>query len=158
MAKLERQLPVQHPNAQRGTGVIYNASGSWLRAARYNGGEVVESGCYWWNAGSEDEALYLVAMLNADVLQEVYRRTRASDRDYHLYLWDLVPIPCYDEKKEDHKRLADLSRIAEKIVDTSLHLVSTSTRQSAASKMLRRMLQEAGVAAKIDAIAAAIVK
>ncbi|MDE0668121.1 MAG: N-6 DNA methylase [bacterium] len=90
--------------------VVYNKSGSYLRAARQRGPLIVNDACYWMSVSTAAEAAYLVAVLNAEALQPAYQATRRSDRDFHTHFWHDVPIPLYDDSSGLHSQLAWLSR------------------------------------------------
>lgn len=67
---------------------------------------------------TEAEAAYLVAVLNAEVLQPAFRATRRSDRDFHTHFWYEVPIPRYEDHVGLHRKLAALGRQIEEAAGT----------------------------------------
>lgn len=93
--------------------VVYNKSGSYLRAARRRGALLVNDACYWMQTTSAAEAAYLVAVLNAEALQPAYQATRRSDRDFHTHFWYEVPIPRYDGGAASHQELSRQGRQVE---------------------------------------------
>ena len=95
--------------------VVYNGSGQLLRAARASLKQIVEHGCYYFDAESEEEALYLCAIINAEVLQERFSDSRETDRHFDTHPWRKVPIPRFNAKKSNHKHLVKLALDAEKI-------------------------------------------
>lgn len=158
-SQLSKQLPVAQPkvNSQRSV-VIYNASGSYLRASRQKGSEVVDSGCYWWQARSAAESKYLVAILNSGYLQPAFQFARQSDRHFHLHIWDTVPIPQFDSSINIHKDLAKQCSLAETVISSCPQILSSSSGQQKISDSIRRLLQEEGIMQKIDDLAAQLIK
>ena len=98
--------------------VVYNASGMYLAAAIVVGDAIIEHKLYWGTASCLEEARYLEAVLNSDVITERVRPLQArgqhNPRDYDKYVWQL-PIPLYDPEDERHARLAALAERAERI-------------------------------------------
>ena len=96
--------------------VLYPASADIMRAARAKAGTaVINETVYWQVVRSNDEACYLVALLNANCLRRAFAECRESGRDFHLHPWRKVPIPRYDKKNRAHRRLAELCVTAERI-------------------------------------------
>ena len=98
--------------------VVYNASGMYLAAAIVESDAVIEHMLYWGTASCLEEARYLEAVLNSDVITARVRPLQArgqhNPRHYDKYVWQL-PIPVYDPADERHARLAALAARAEKI-------------------------------------------
>ena len=98
--------------------VLYPASGDLMRAARTRAGvAVVNAKLYWLIVRSEAEAGYLVALLNARCLRRAFAESKESGRDFHLHPWRKVPIPRYDAKVREHRRLAELCATVERVVE-----------------------------------------
>ena len=124
-----------------------------MRAARVARlGEIVNDTLYYWKAGSEDEAAYLVALLNAPALGRAFLDARQSGRDFHTHFWDKVPIPLFDKKNKNHLALVKLTTKAEKIIEPWMaDLANTrGLKQVGLSKRIRRLLEEEGILGKID--------
>ena len=98
--------------------VVYNKSGSYLRAARQRGPLIVNDACYWMSVSTAAEAAYLVAVLNAEALQPAYQATRRSDRDFHTHFWHEIPIPRYEDQVGLHRKLARLGQRVEEAAGT----------------------------------------
>ena len=123
--------------------LIYNTSGTWLCASRVESNSIITSSTYAVNFNDKNEVMYLVAMLNADCLQNAYQQTRKSDRDFHTHFWHEIPIPRYTSKNENYKKLVELSKRAEKVAASC----PIQTR-----KAIREWLRENGVAGDIDTV------
>ena len=152
---LSVQLPLR-PDNQR-TLVLYPKSADLMRAARYRVGHaVVDHGLYWYRAHTSAEAAYLTVLLNTSCLQQAYKDSRESERDFHLLPWRKVPIPRYDKMNVLHKEIAALCKSAETIAERTVNQVLKTTPnkgQVALSKAVREALAEAGVEAAINACA-----
>ncbi|MFX1258408.1 MAG: Eco57I restriction-modification methylase domain-containing protein [Promethearchaeota archaeon] len=86
--------------------VIYNASGSSLKAAVLNNKEnriVVGSENYYYSTELKEEAYYLSAILNAPALSRNIKLIKSS-RHIHKRPFSF-PIPPYDEDNENHYAL-----------------------------------------------------
>jgi hypothetical protein len=144
---LSVQLPLR-PENQRKL-VLYPKSADLMRAARYRAGHaVVDHGLYWYRAHTSAEAAYLTVLLNTSCLQQAYKDSRESERDFHLLPWRKVPIPRYDKTNVLHKEIAALCTDAEKIAERTVNqeLKARPTRgQIALSKAVRDALGEAGL-------------
>lgn len=99
-----KQLETQWPP---GLSVVYNKSGSNLRAAVATA--IVENKLYRVPVRSEEGGHYLCALLNAPALAFAYRFARKSSRDFDKTPLEKVPIPLFNPRDADHQRLAELS-------------------------------------------------
>lgn len=92
------------------------------------------------------EALFLVGILNADVLVEWFKSTQKSDRHFHKYFWHEVPIPRFDKNNENHVKLAKLVSHAENVA------VQCDPKYNA----IKQALKKDGVAGEIDDVVSKI--
>lgn len=109
------QLAAQLPAARHR--VVYTASGNTIAAARLDDPRaVIEHKLYWAAVGSEDEARYLTAILNSDMLLERVRPLQAlglfGGRDFDKNVFS-VPIPVWDRNDPAHQEVAVLAAAAE---------------------------------------------
>ena len=131
--------------------VVYNKSGQHLRAVRTQGRLVLNDTCYWLPTRGGAEAAYLVAVLNADALQDAYRAARKSDRDFHTHFWYRVPIPRYDRNDGLHRRLTRLGETLEQVARTVRDRPDLAAAgQVKACKEIREALRNQGVASRLD--------
>ncbi|MFW9822382.1 MAG: class I SAM-dependent DNA methyltransferase [Candidatus Thorarchaeota archaeon] len=87
--------------------VVYNASGSNLKAAVINNEErevIIGSENYYFSTDSEEEAYYLSAILNAPKLSRNIKIIKSS-RHIHKRPFNF-PIPIYNQDNIIHKKLA----------------------------------------------------
>lgn len=146
--KLTAQLTIT-----KGWTVVYNKSGQMLRATRVRNPVIVDNSCYRLNTTSGDEAAYLVALLNADILQDRYRQARKSDRHFDQHVWREVPIPRYDPDNSTHHKLVVLCEQAEATA-AALTLQGGQLKQSNA---IRAALQESKLSEAINQVATTVV-
>lgn len=106
-----RTLTGQLAGADAGacTKVFYNKSGNTLRAARGPNSLIADDKLYWYNAESSNEALYLIAVLNAECLQDAWRESKTARQHYDLNPLKHVPAPLFDSGSDAHSRIAQLA-------------------------------------------------
>jgi len=134
--------------------VLYPSSGDQMRAARFHAGAaVVENTLFWNELGSEAEAGYLVAMLNAPCLERAFAESRESGRDFHLHPWAKVPIPRFDRRNPAHRRLAALCGQAERVAERTTAQTTAAKpglRQVGLSAAIRDALSSSDVGIELD--------
>ena len=155
LGKLRRQLD-DRAGKQGLTKVIYNTAGQHLRASRTALDALAESGLYHAAFGTEDEASYLTAILNADCLQLAYQGSRKSDKHFHHHIWRAVPIPRYDGGNGRHRELASLCGVAEQAAAGVRDRLPSDTGQIKLCEAIRRELRANGISGLIDEQARAI--
>ena len=151
---LASQLPLRsHLQART---VVYPKSGDIMRASRSHGGKVVDFTLYRWVAESEEEAAFLVTLLNSAYLRVAFKQSRRSGRDFHLHPWLKVPLVRFDGANCDHRELASLARRAEAVAADFLRDHSQGMGQVGLSKRIRGELADGGLMGEIDRLVAAI--
>lgn len=123
--------------------VIYNTSGTWLHASMIKHDDIITSSLYAVSTNTKNEALFLTALINANTLQEAYQNSRKSDRDFHTYFWQSIPLPRYDQSNKLHVELTKLTIRAEKVAKSC---------PDQNRKAIRKFLREDGVSGNIDKI------
>jgi hypothetical protein len=107
MNKLTQQFPIPT------TRVVYAASGMHVSATIVSDSRtVVEHGAYWAAVTSQDEAAFLIGILNAPILTELVRPLMSYSKDErHIdkHVWKL-PIPTYDPDETSHQRIRELAQ------------------------------------------------
>ena len=135
--------------------VLYPSSGNIMRAARaFPSMTLIGSSLYRWDTNSEQEAAYLVAILNAPALRIAFVDSRESGRHFLLNPWRHVPIPLFDEKNADHLKLAKLTEKAEVAAERwySNTGVSLPLGQRGLSSRIRKVLSKGKISPQIDAL------
>ena len=147
------------PSGAKGSFVYHNASGQHFRAARTLKPFLCSDKSYWFSCSSE-EAAYITAVLNSDVLAPRICSTMGSDRDFHTNLWKQIPIPRYDPTNVYHQILVRLSELAEteagQVVAQST-VASKQIDQEKVSPQIRKALRQAGIALRIDRVVRKII-
>ena len=123
--------------------VLYNTAGTWLCASVININNVADSTTYTISIKTKNEALFLTALLNANTLQNAYQNSRKTDRAFHTFFWQSIPLPRYDKSDDLHVKLAKLATRAEKVAKAC----PTQKRKS-----IREFLRDDGVSGEIDEI------
>ncbi|GIX20292.1 MAG: BseRI endonuclease [Erythrobacter sp.] len=146
------QLSSQFPIAP--LRVVYAKAGTQPAACLIRDGRaVIDHNLYWMKPASEDEAYYLLAILNSETtraLAEQYQsRGQFGARHFDKVIWNL-PIPTFDPRDQLHRDLAAAGRRAEAVA-ADVTLVETEKFQRA-RRRVRDGLIEAGVAAQIETL------
>jgi SAM-dependent methyltransferase len=131
--------------------VVYSASGMYLAAANVTDPRaVVEHNLYWAACASMDEARYLTAILNSDVLTLLVRPLQArgehNPRHFDKYVFR-IPIPVYNPADQGHNHLSELAAIAEQVA-AQLDLPSISFQ--AQRRRIREALRIHGIGNDIE--------
>ena len=115
MSKLSSQLSWQQNPDDRPVRVVYNQSGTPTAAIVHNDSELVDYTLFWIKCKDEDEANYLLAIINSDALYESAKpfmaRGQFGARHLQKHLWKL-PIPEFDVRDGLHREIADAGRRA----------------------------------------------
>ena len=95
--------------------VLYSGAGIPTAAVLRDADALVESKLYWISCRSSQEAYYLLAIINSNILKsgvEPYMpKGQFGARDVHKHLWRL-PIPEFDVGDSLHVSIADAGRQA----------------------------------------------
>ena len=107
--KLSSQLEWQQHSDDRQVRVMYSKSGEPTAAILHDKTVLVENVLFWVPCKDIEEANYLLAIINSDVLQEAVQplmtKGQFGARDLHKQLWKL-PIPEFDPTRELHAAIA----------------------------------------------------
>jgi len=148
---LKKQLPLSKTSGP--CRVIYNLSGQdRLRAARTIGRAefekaIITETAYRYRAASEDEALYLVGILNCPALQAAFVASKPSLRHFSLSPLRCVPIPQYNAKNTLHRKIAKAAKACE---DAAAALDLAGNRND--TKAILEELNRKGLLGKLDAL------
>ena len=148
------QLSSQFP--LRRLRVVYAKAGSQPAAMVLRDAQaVIDHKLYWAAPGSEDEALYLAAILNSETArartEALQSRGLFGARDFDKVIFSL-PIPRFDPAVALHGDLAAAARKAEKVASATP--LPAGVRFQRARKIVREALAEAGVSQRIDQLVA----
>lgn len=137
--------------------ILYSKAGTRLSACWLEDEAIVDTKAYWSAANSLEEAAYVAAIINTEVvldrvkdLQPVGQRDR---RDFDNLVWTL-PIPDYDPNETLHSDIAAAALHAAEVaarVELPEHVHFTTKR-----KLIRRALEADGVAQIIERLVDAL--
>ncbi len=138
--------------------VLYTKSGTRLSAAAVMGGDaLIDHKAYWATAHSQEEAGYLLAVLNSAAvlakITDLQPHGQRDKRDFDNLVWTL-PIPEYDPAEAVHRDLAAASARATDIAE-AVALVE-GQHFTGKRSAIRAALAEDGVAAEIEALVDAL--
>ena len=144
--ELSRQFPIATIR------VVYSASGSNLAACVVQeSAAIIEHKLYWAAVDSMEEARYLCAILNSDVLQSGVKQYQSQGqwgaRDFDKYVFNL-PIPRFDAANPLHGDLAHAAQTAEAIA--SAVEVKENEHFTRARARIRAAFAEHGIAAQLE--------
>ena len=101
--------------------VVVNKSGkSGLKSVRIPLEYIADDMLYYITCQSEDEALYLCAIINAPAMQQTWNETKTSIMHYDKNPWKKIPIKRYDSRNHVHQRLVQLAKKAEENFDDAI--------------------------------------
>lgn len=95
------------------TKVIYNESGTSLKAARCSPAVIANQSLYWLNAETEEEALYLCGIINAECMQAAWRASKTAQMHFDKSPWRKVPVPRFDGEDRQHRAVVESARAIE---------------------------------------------
>ena len=152
--KLSRQFPIAP------TRIVYTKAGTNLAAAIVRDqAAVIDHKLYWAATENVEEARYLCGVLNSETLRAGVKRYQSQGqwgaRDFDKYVFNL-PIPRFDAGDALHRRLAAAAGTAEEVAGLvpekeGEHFTRTRRR-------VRAALAEHGVAARLESLAAELLK
>ena len=148
--KLSAQFPIAPIR------VVYTASGTIPAACVVrDGNAIIDSKLYWAAFEKLDEARYISAVLNSEVLRAGVERYQSRGqwgaRDFHKYVFNL-PIPRFDGDFALHRALAGAAAEAEEAAaEVALR---EGEHFSRARKRVRAALAETPAAARVETLAA----
>jgi hypothetical protein len=134
--------------------VVYSKGGMYLAAARVSDPQaIIDHTLYWAAVSTVDEASYLVAILNSDVLTEsvapLQARGEHNPRHFDKYIFR-IPIPLYDATLSEHRELVELSREAEQTA--AMAEIPSNVRFETQRRRVRESLSKDGISATINVL------
>jgi SAM-dependent methyltransferase len=145
-----KQLSAQFPFAP--LRVVYTKAGSTLAAALVrDDAAVIDESLYWAAVNSEDEGAYLLAILNAPLLNELVRPFQAvgafGARHFDKYVWR-APIPTFNPDDSSQVALVAVAREGEEAA-AQVELDPGWGFQKV-RKEIREHLKQTGIAQRLD--------
>lgn len=148
--KLSKQFPLAEHR------VLYTKSGQHLAACRiHDREEVIDHKLYWAAVADLEEARYLCAVLNSQVLADavvgLQARGQHNPRDFDMHIFALG-FPLFDSADGSHRQLAQLAARAEAVA--AQVIIDPGWQFQKARRVVREALREDGVSTLIDAAVA----
>ncbi len=113
--KLSKQIAWRNSAPEEALRVVYSKSGQPTAALIRDRDAFIENTLYWVECNGEEEAHYLLSVINSVALREAAEPFMSKGlwgpRDLHKHLWNL-PIPRYKPEEPLHADLAAAGRIA----------------------------------------------
>ena len=113
--KLSSQLEWQQNSGDGEVRVVYSKSGEPTAAVLHDKTDLVENVLFWVACRDTDEANYLLAIINSDMLRKAVEpmmtKGQFGARDLHKQPWKL-PIPEFDPAEELHAAIAEAGAAA----------------------------------------------
>ena len=114
--KLSAQLAWRAEPDNRPIRIIYSTSDEPTAALLQDHNSIVDNRLFWVTGKDLQEARYLLAVINSDVLKEAVKPLMSKGlfgaRDLHKHLWRL-PIPAFDPANPMHMEVAMAAAAAE---------------------------------------------
>jgi hypothetical protein len=135
--------------------VVYSKAGTLPAACLVRDQSVIDHKLYWWAAPSENEALYLAAILNSETARSrtasLQSRGQWGARDFDKVIFTPA-IPRFDGASSLHTDLANAAREAEKTA--SEVVLPEDVRFQRARKLIRDALMKSGDAPRVEKLVA----
>ena len=107
-SKLSKQFKIKEKHL-----VVYNKSGNRVYASVVGTNNIIENGLYYVKCRSQDEAYFLSAVLNSNVIQMALVKAKEASRHHDTHFWKKVPIPRYNKKNPTHVKISKHAKMAE---------------------------------------------
>jgi len=131
--------------------VVYSKAGMHLAAARVSDPfGIIDHTLYWATVKSDEEGVFLCAVLNSPVTTELVRPLMSYGKDErHIdkYVWQL-PIPAFDPTSSVHTQIFELGARAE--LEVSLLDLDDSVHFATLRRRIRDHLAASEVGVEID--------
>ena len=113
--ELSSQLIWQHKPGERPIRIAYTMSGTPTAALLPDRAAIADCVLYWVTCADVQEAYYLLAVINSDVLFEAVEslmpKGQFGARHLHKHLWKL-PIPEFDSSNRLHVEVSEAGKTA----------------------------------------------
>ena len=156
--KLSSQLAWRRAPSGRPIRIVYTTSGEPTAAILEDDNAVVDHLLYWITSATEDEAFYLVAIVNSRTLSEAVKplmpKGQFGARHVHKHLWWL-PIPEFDGGDSLHLAIANAGRQAAVGVERELERLREARpgfTVAIARREIRKWLRESAEGQRVEEV------
>ena len=143
--KLSSQLEWQRNPDDRPVRVIYTSGGEPAAALLHDNSALVDKRLYWIACKDNEEATYLLAIINSKALYEAVipfmSKGQFGARDLQKHLWKL-PIPEYDGTEALHGEIAAVGAAAAAGAARELGRLRADRGNDVGSRIVRRELRK----------------
>ena len=160
--KLSSQLAWRRASSGRPIRIVYTKSGEPTAAILADDSAIVDHLLYWITGTTQDEAFYLVAVINSRTLSEAVKplmsKGQFGARDVHKHLWRL-PIPEFDGGNSLHVSIADAGRQAATGVERELERLGEERpgfTVTIARREIRKWLRESAEGQRVEEVVGAL--
>ena len=159
-SKLTRQLEWRAGASEGACRIVYTKSGRPTAAQLRDRDAIVDHTLYWMPCRSEQEAAYLLAIINSDALRDAANpymsRGLWGPRDLHKHLWNL-PIPRFDPKDALHGEAAAAGEAAA-LGAAELALDRPEVTSAAARRLLRQWLADSDEGRAVERVVGTLLR
>ncbi|MBD3212813.1 MAG: N-6 DNA methylase [Candidatus Lokiarchaeota archaeon] len=120
--------------------VVYNNSGSILKAAVLKGDLIITGDLSFYDSNSLEEAYYLSAILNSPLLTKKVRIMKSSRHIFKIPF--NLPIQKFNQENKHHQELAYYGKLGEKEVRTLYNLTKTQNTTSVSKRKLEKQIAQ----------------
>ncbi|MCY3881742.1 MAG: N-6 DNA methylase [Chloroflexi bacterium] len=158
--KLSRQLTWRAAADDGACRIVYTKSGRPTAARLRDRDAIVDHTLYWMPCGSDQEAAYLLALINSDALRDAVEphmsRGLWGARDLHKHLWNL-PIRRFDAADALHADTAAAGEAA--AVGAAAQIINQEGLAGAAARrLLRQWLTESDEGREVERVVTALLQ
>ena len=156
--KLSSQLDWQQSDDPRSCRIVYTKSGRPTASVLGKDEAIVDHLLYWVSCATIEEARYLAAVINsqvlADAVQPLMSKGQFGARDIHKHLWRL-PIPEFDASDADHVAVSEAGRQAAAGVERELGNLRQRYERltvTIARREIRKWLRESAEGQRVEGV------
>ncbi|MFX1278921.1 MAG: N-6 DNA methylase [Promethearchaeota archaeon] len=140
MENLNRWSKLINPRQLSKIKVVYNNSGSIINSAVIQGNFIITGDLSFFDTPNLDEAYYLSAVLNSNILTEQIKIMKSSRHIFKLPF--NVPIKKYDTENFNHRQLAKLSKKGHEIALSSISNILINNKEKASKIKIQKILNK----------------
>ena len=156
--KLSSQLAWRSDQREFPFRVVYTKSGEPTATIVCDDDAIIDNLLYWIVCSTRDEAHYLLAIINSNVLYEAVQpfmpKGQFGPRDVHKHLWRL-PIPEFDAADAKHTVISDAGRQAAAGVERELEKLREARpgfTVTIARREIRKWLRESAEGQRVEEV------
>ncbi|MFX1374824.1 MAG: N-6 DNA methylase [Promethearchaeota archaeon] len=138
MENLNRWSKLINPRQISEIKVVYNNSGSTLNSAVIQGEFLITGDLTFYNTSNLNEAYYLSAILNSNILTKQIKIMKSSRHIFKLPF--NIPIRKYDAKNPNHQQLVELGKKGQEIVKSVIEKILNKNKDNFSKQKIQNIL------------------